>query len=192
MARQYPLTRCFGRIVIDKAWPIGGFCFNVHDENCKYSCTALKLTQALHLSGLRDRKTALRSSCWAQSPHSLQLGLGTAKTGRMLCALLSLRLVRFYDRARTPELKICVMVTEPWSYWFYWLALIDNRRTKSTSRRDIAIPYGITIGGISRILKPQLGLFYHCLLVIVRDRHRRASLSLFITRGCRCMVVWTP
>ena len=54
--RDYPLTRCFGRSVIDKTWPIGGSCFYVHDKNCtQFSCTALKLAQALQLSGLRDR-----------------------------------------------------------------------------------------------------------------------------------------
>ena len=31
---RYPLTRCFGRNVIDKAWPIGDSCLNLHDENC--------------------------------------------------------------------------------------------------------------------------------------------------------------
>ena len=28
------------------------------------------------------------------------------------------------------------MVTEPWSYWFYWLTLIDNCRTNATVPRD--------------------------------------------------------
>ena len=50
------LTRRFGRHVIDKARPMGGSCLSLHDENyTRCSCTALKLAQALHLSGLRDR-----------------------------------------------------------------------------------------------------------------------------------------
>ena len=35
---------------------MGGSCLSLHDENyTRCSCTALKLAQALHLSGLRDR-----------------------------------------------------------------------------------------------------------------------------------------
>ena len=34
------------------------------------------------------------------------------------------------------RIKSMRMVTGPWSYWFYWLALVDNRRTNSTIARD--------------------------------------------------------
>jgi hypothetical protein len=44
------------------------------------------------------------------------------------------RAPRKLDRART--IKSTRMVTEPWSYWFYWLTLIDNRGAHFTSGRD--------------------------------------------------------
>ena len=54
--------------------------------------------------------------------------------------LLSLPLVgpTIVEPCANTRIKSTRMVIEPWSYWFYWLALINNSRTHFTSGRDMA------------------------------------------------------